>query len=166
MLSNRKSPMSSATEHKVGTIMKGNDYQYWVVDKTSNGTHRWVPSLNAEINNMKLLTIDYLAKNINKPIKLYCREYSSAWPKKTDKNIYIIKFTPTGNALIGKKILVDWLKTRKPLIPDRSKFSIEGYINFYIKKEDVQLSSLQVDTKNKKQVSTNLMNTEVFYFIT
>jgi hypothetical protein len=121
--------------------------------------------LSAEVNNMKLLTIDYLSKNINKTTKLYCREYSSEWPKKTDKNIYIITFKPTGNAIIGKKILEDWLKTNKPSNTNISKLNIEGYINFNPNKNNIKLFLLKVDSKNKKQVSTNLMNTEVFYFI-
>jgi hypothetical protein len=155
---NRKSPSSSATEFKIGTIMKGNDKQYWVVNKTSSGIHRWVPKLNAEINGMKLLTTDYLSKNINKTIKIYCREYSLMWPKKNNKNIYMITFKSTGNALIGKKLLINWLKVQKPAIPDKSHFSIEGYINYNPKKTIVELSSLQVDSKNKKLVSLNLMN--------
>jgi hypothetical protein len=65
---------------------------------------------------------------------------------------------------MGKKILPNWLKTRKPEIKDRSQFSIEGYLSFSIstKESDFSLSSLQVDSKNKKLVSYNLMNTEVF----
>ncbi len=142
-MSIRKSPINSATEYKIGTIMIGNDKNRWVVDETSNGTHRWIPILNAEINKMKYLTIDYLKKNINKKIKLYCREYLNNWPKKNDWKInprthYIIEFIPTGNT-IGKNTL-------------------EGYI-------DGKLSSLQVDSKNKKMVSYNLMNTETFYII-
>ncbi len=160
-MSIRKSPDISATECIVGTIMVGNDKNKWVVDKTSNGTHRWVPILNAEINNMKYLTIDYLKKNINKKIKLYNREYRKNWPKKSDwtkepNTHYIIEFIPTGNAIIGKKILENWLKQDKLI--NNKLLLIEGAI-------DGKLSSLQVDTKNKKMVSYNLMNTETFYII-
>ena len=168
-VSERDSPSESATAFSVGTIKKGNDGNQYVVTETSNKTHRWVPTINAEMNNMKLLTIDYLAKNINKPIKLYLREYRGEWPKKNDWSRKdpthgIMIFKPTGNAIIGKKILDNWLKTRKPEIKERSQFNVEGFLSFSVsnKESDFSLSSLQVDSKNKKVVSYNLMNTEVF----
>ena len=168
-VSEHGSPSESATIFNVGTIKRGNDGNSYVVTETSNKTQRWVPTINADINNMKLLTIDYLAKNINKPIKLYLREYRNDWAKKNDWSKKdpthgIIIFKPTGNAIMGKKILPNWLKTRKPEIKDRSQFSIEGYFSFSgsNKESDFSLSSLQVDTKNKKVVSYNLMSTEVF----
>jgi hypothetical protein len=168
----RKSPTESATAFTVGTIKKGNDKEYYVVTKTNNGVQRWIPKINA-LNKMKLLTIDYLSKNINKPIKLYLREYLSEWPKKSDWVTNIpthttIIFKPTGNAILGKKVLDGWLKTKDTKdIKEKSDFSIEGYINFYPsdKTSNLMLSSLQVDTKNKKIVSVNLMNTEVFVMV-
>jgi hypothetical protein len=160
-MSIRKSPEISATECIVGTIMIGNDKNKWVVEKTSNGAQRWIPILNAEINKMKYLTIDYLKKNINKKIKLYNREYRKNWPKKTDwtkepNTHYIIEFIPTGNTIVNKKQIENGLKTIKD--NNYKLLSIEGYI-------DGKLSSLQVDIKNKKLVSYNLMNTETFYII-
>jgi hypothetical protein len=168
-VSERGSPSESATAFSVGTIKRGNDGNSYVVTETSNKTHRWIHTINAEMNNMKLLTVDYLAKNINKPIKLYLREYRNEWAKKNDWSKKdpthgIMIFKPTGNAIMGKKILPNWLKTRKPEMKDRSQFSIEGHLSFSIstKESDFSLSSLQVDSKNKKLVSYNLMNTEVF----
>jgi len=165
----RKSPTESATSFTVGTIKKGNDNELYVVTKTTSGVQRWTPTITTELNNMKLLTVDFLSKQINKPIKLYLREYSEQWPTKNDwknKPTYTtIVFKPTGNALVGKKILSDWLKTKNLNdIKVKSNFMIEGYINYSHsnKEADFSLSSLQVDTKNKKIVSINLMNTEVF----
>ena len=37
----RKSPEDSATCHKVGTEMEGNNGNMWVVKTTKNGTKRW-----------------------------------------------------------------------------------------------------------------------------
>lgn len=37
----RKSPSDSATEHSIGTEMKGNDGNMWTISATKNGTHRW-----------------------------------------------------------------------------------------------------------------------------
>lgn len=39
---NRKSPEDSATCHKVGTEMEGNNGNMWVVKKTKTGTKRWI----------------------------------------------------------------------------------------------------------------------------
>jgi hypothetical protein len=161
----RQSPSDSATIHKIGSIMKGNDGQRWVVDKTSNGVHRWTSNLSCKLNDMMILTVDHLNKNINKPIKLYLREYSNLWPKKNEwskpspTNSSII-FKPTGNAIIGKKIIPDWLKNQTSF---KKGLNVEGYLSFDGKTE--VLSSLQVDSKNKKIVSINLMNTEIFVSI-
>ena len=38
----RKSPEKSATLYSVGTVKKGNDGNFWVIKKTSNGVKRWV----------------------------------------------------------------------------------------------------------------------------
>jgi hypothetical protein len=161
----RQSPSDSATIHIVGSVMKGNDGQRWVVDKTSNGVHRWTPNVSCKLNDMMILTVDYLNKNINKPIKLYLREYSDLWPKKNEWNKHspthsTIIFKPTGNAIIGKKIIPDWLKTQTLF---KKGLNVEGYLSFDGKTQE--LSSLQVDSKNKKIVSNNLMNTDVFVLI-
>lgn len=158
----RKSPSDSATVHPIGTIMRGLDGQNWVVDKTKIGIHRWTPQTSSTLNGMMILTTDYLSKNINKSITLYLREYINEWPKKEDwiKKIpthETITFKPTGNAIVGKSVINNWLKKQDTF---KKGLSVEGYISFYSEKE--HLSSLQVDSKNKKTVSTNLMNTEVF----
>ena len=41
---NRPSPSVGASSQKIGTIMKGNDGNKWVVVKRSNGVRRWVKS--------------------------------------------------------------------------------------------------------------------------
>lgn len=150
----RKSPSESASYFSEGTIRLGNDKQNWVVKKVSGGVKRWVPYNTTELFGYKPLTVDYLAKHIGKTITVYEREYKDTWPKNFSKasNPYIHKFTPTGNALLGKKVLTDWLKTQSPKIKNNSMFFIEG-------KEDLPL---QVDSKNKTTVSNNIINTEAF----
>lgn len=37
----RKGPSESATEHSIGTEMKGNDGNMWIISATKSGTHRW-----------------------------------------------------------------------------------------------------------------------------
>ena len=73
----RKSPNESATLFDVGSIKKGNDGHIWVIMSDKNNNKRWVPKISVELNGLKVLTVDYLAKNINKTIKLYNREYGN-----------------------------------------------------------------------------------------
>jgi len=150
----RKGPTESASEFPEGTIKRGNDKQSWVVKKVSGGSQRWMPYSNTELFGYKPLTVDYLAKHIDSTITVYEREYKDTWPKTFSKEstAYIHKFTPTGNAILGKKVLTGWLKTQTPQIKNNTMFFIEGM-------EDLPL---QVDSKNKTLVSSNLMNTEAF----
>jgi hypothetical protein len=37
----RPSPSISATKLPIGTLMKGNDDNMWIINKTSSGIHRW-----------------------------------------------------------------------------------------------------------------------------
>lgn len=37
----RKGPSDSATEHSIGTLMKGNDGNMWIISATKSGIHRW-----------------------------------------------------------------------------------------------------------------------------
>lgn len=152
----RKSPSESATDFPEGTIKVGNNKQKWVVKKVSGGSQRWIPYESVELFGYKALTVDYLAKHIGKPVKIYEREYSDLWPTKSNSKLYVSTFTPNGNAgpLTNKKRIEGWLKTQKPFIKDRTVFTIDG-------SED-GLDSLQVDSINKTTVSSNMMNTEAF----
>ena len=157
----RKSPEESATEFPVGTIKKGNDKNKWVVMQTINGTKRWSPYTSVELNEYRALTIDFLKKNIGKEIKVYEREYNDTWVKKSEKMLKST-FIPTGNAVYGKNFTVieNWLKTLKPEIKDNIIFGIEGYLKY--PGEKFKLASLQVDSKNKSTVSSNIVNMEAF----
>ena len=152
----RKSPSESATDFPEGTIKVGNNKQKWVVKKVSGGSQRWIPYESVELFGYKALTVDYLAKHIGKPVKIYEREYSDLWPTKSNSKLYASTFTPNGNAgpLTNKKRIEGWLKTQKPSIKDRTVFTIDG-------SED-GLDSLQVDSINKSIVSSNMMNQEAF----
>ena len=152
----RKSPSESATDFPEGTINVGNNKQKWVVKKVSGGSQRWIPYESVELFGYKALTVDYLAKHIGKPVKIYEREYSDLWPTKSNSKLYASTFTPNGNAgpLTNKKRIEGWLKTQKPSIKDRTVFTIDG-------SED-GLDSLQVDSINKTTVSSNMMNQEAF----
>jgi hypothetical protein len=42
----RKGPSESATEHSIGTEMKGNDGNMWIISTTKSGIHRWTKVLD------------------------------------------------------------------------------------------------------------------------
>ena len=152
----RKSPSESATDFPEGTIKIGNNKEKWVVKKVSGGSQRWIPYESVELFGYKALTVDYLAKHIGKPVKIYEREYSDLWPTKSNSKLFASTFTPNGNAgpLTNKKRIEGWLKTQKPSIKDRTVFTIDG--------SGDGLDSLQVDSINKTIVSSNMMNQEAF----
>jgi len=153
VLKTRKGPSESASEFPEGTIKQGNDKQSWVIKKVSGGSQRWVPYSTTELFGYRPLTVDYLAKHIGKSITVYERGYDDTWPKNFSKRTsHIHKFTPTGNALLGKKVLEGWLKTQSPQIKNNTMFFIEGEESL----------PLQIDSKNKTLVSSNLMNTEAY----
>jgi hypothetical protein len=149
----RKGPSESASDFPEGTIKQGNDKESWVIKKVSNGSQRWMPYNSTELFGYKPLTVDYLAKHIGRTITVYERGYEDTWPKNFPKGTSSIhKFTPTGNALLGKKVLEGWLKTQSPQIKNNTMFFIEG----------TDVLPLQVDSKNKTLVSSNLINSEAF----
>jgi hypothetical protein len=153
VLKTRKGPSESASEFSEGTIKQGNDKQRWVIKKVSGGSQRWVPYSSTELFGYKPLTVDYLAKHIGKLITVSERGYDDTWPKNFSKRTsHIHKFTPTGNALLGKKVLEGWLKTQSPQIKNDTMFFIESEEGL----------PLQVDSKNKTLVSSNLLNMEAF----
>jgi len=159
----RKSPSESATSMSEGTIHRGNDGQLWVIKKAANGTPRWMLYTSVELNGFKVLTVDYLAKNIGKEIEIYERGYMGEWPKQYDHDLMKLRWVANGHAqyLKQKNVLENWLTKKKPEIKDRSVFSLLGNGDWY-KGGELSEMSLQVDSKNKKIVSSNVMNMEAF----
>ena len=163
-LKERKSPAESATLFPEGTI-KDN----WVVVRASNGVPRWVPELYVELNGFRKFTVNYAAKHIGSPIKLYSREPNNVWPSKSSfkgSNQFI--FTPNGDAIKNKKTIIkDWLRTQKPKIKLYSHFIIDGPFYYYSKNNskndgDFISNGLSVDSREGQIVSDNLLNSELF----
>jgi hypothetical protein len=157
----RKAPATSATTLPEGTIQDN-----YVIKKASNGVPRWVPTKSAELNGFRLFTTDFAAKNIGKPIILYCRQYESEWPtksawgtKKKNATYHKMKFVPNGDATKKNTKIEGWLKTQKPAIVPGTHFYVDGAV--YDSGEHFS-DGLQVDSKDGKTISLNLMNTEVF----
>jgi hypothetical protein len=148
--------------------------------------NKWVAASSdkAILNGFKKFTVDYAAKHINKPVILYTREYSSKWPARNawtkaagnaDNTYSRMKFIPNGDAgIMGtKKKFVNWLTTRSPPIKEGTHFYVDGETFFCNNKaqraspydcnpDEFLADGLQVDSKDKQTLSTNLMNTEVF----
>ena len=151
----RKSPTESATTFPEGTIKQGNDKKMWVVKG-----RRWMPYQFTELFGYKPLTVDYLEKHIGKPIVIYERDYESMWPTRATK-MNVATFTASGDAgVLGRKLTVNWLKTRTPSIKDHTVFTVDGPLQY--KGSDTVLVGLQVDSVNKTFVSSNILNTETF----
>jgi hypothetical protein len=58
----RKGPSDSATEHSVGTQMKGNDGNMWIISVTKSGIHRW-SKLNSDSSKPKQTTRKNVPEN-------------------------------------------------------------------------------------------------------
>jgi hypothetical protein len=148
--------------------------------------NKWVAASSdkAVLNGFRKFTVDYAAKHMNKPVILYTREYSSKWPARNawtkaagnaDNTYSRMKFIPNGDAgIMGiKKKFVNWLTTRSPPIKEGTHFYVDGETFFCNNKaqraspydcnpDELLADGLQVDSKDKQTLSTNLMNTEVF----
>jgi hypothetical protein len=151
----RKAPAISATAVPEGTKREGQDGRMWVVK-----TRRWLPIASVELNGYRPLTVDVLRKNIGKVLTVYEREYGDMWPKKSEK-MFPFRFRPSGDAVQGKKVLKGWLRTQTPPIPDNTLFFIEGEGNL-MNPPKMEPGRLQVDSLDKKRVSSNVTNMEAF----
>ena len=152
----RPSPSESATLYPVGTIRQGGDGGRWVITHTSKGIPRWTPITSAEINGVRLLTVNHLAKNIGKPIVYYSRMYEETFPTLADlSKMEHRTFTPNGNAQVDKKktLLEGWLRTQTPTVKPGQFFLLLG---------DGDFGSMQIDSKHPNEVSDNVMNMEAF----
>jgi len=152
----RPSPSESATAFPLGTIRRGGDGGRWVITHTSKGIPRWTPITSAEINGIRLLTVNHLAKNIGKPVVYYSRMYEDTFPTLADlSKMEHATFTPNGNAQVDKKktLLEGWLRTQKPPVRPGQFFILVGNGNY---------GAMQVDSKHPNEVSDNVMNMEAF----
>jgi hypothetical protein len=160
----RPSPSESATSLPEGSIRRGGNGARWVIVNTSKGIPRWVPLESCELNGWRLLTVDYLAKNIGKTVEIFEREYMDTWPGKNEKMGERLRFIPNGHLQINrkKKLVENWLKNRKPSVQKGQMLSLMGLGDWYGTSKEMTEFSMQVDSGNGKLVSSNVMNTEAF----
>ena len=160
----RKAPVESATSLPEGTI-KGS----WVIKKASNGVPRWMPASSVELNGFRLFTVDLAAKQIGKPVTLFCREYKEKWPSKNawskpaDSTYMKYTFVPNGDALKGKTRIPGWLRTRTPAVQKGTHFYLDGPLyEGPVNKANYLADSIPVNSGDGKVVSVDLMGTETF----
>jgi hypothetical protein len=74
----RKGPSDSATEHSIGTQMKGNDGNMWTISATKSGIHRWTKldpgsskSKQSTRKNVPLITEDVSVEKLKQLKKKY-----------------------------------------------------------------------------------------------
>ena len=160
----RPSPSESATSLPEGTIRRGGNGARWVIVRTSKGIPRWTPTESCELNSWRALTVDYLAKNIGKPVEIYEREYMDTWPAKNVKMGEKLKFIPSGHLQVNRKktLSENWLATRKPAIQKGQMLLLQGLGDGYGTEKEMKEFSMQVDSGNGKLVSSNVMNMEAF----
>jgi hypothetical protein len=152
----RPSPSESATTLPVGTILQGGDGGRWVITHTSKGVPRWTPITSAEINGVRLLTVNHLAKNIDKPVVYYSRMYEETFPTLADlSKMERRTFTPNGHAQVDKKktLLEGWLRTQTPTVKPGQFFLLLG---------DGDFGSMQIDSKHPNEVSDHVFKYEAF----
>jgi hypothetical protein len=161
---NRKSPSKSATLQKEGTIMLGENLEYWVVKKNKNSIKKWIPYHSAEIFGYTPLTAKILKKNINKPIIVFERELRNYFPKKKSDFDVKYSFTPSGDAELyskkkseDNKIFINWLKNKNYIVKKNDILIIKGTM----KSKNID-ATLHVSPKPSELVSSNLMNTQAF----
>ena len=166
----RPSPSESATSLPEGNIRPGGNDHRWVIVNTSKGIPRWVPLESCELNGWRLLTVDYVAKNIGKPIEIYETTYrNDFWPGKKMKMSKSI-FIPNGDAEINSKKLSGWLKKdkkqqKKGHVLLLGKFDMYGDIKKtedYVDYSLILTSGYPKQVFNPKQVVINDMNTDCF----
>lgn len=167
----RKSPTESATSVAVGTIRRGNDGSNWVSVKAATGVQRWVPVVSATLHGLRRLTVDDVAAahRAGKPLTFFERGSGEPmWPTSA-RGLGRTIFYPNGDLLVGsphksQKRYANWLRTRTPAIRDRTMCLLDGRIVFNPgSKHQMEVAGgVQIDSLNKKLVSSNITNVESY----
>jgi hypothetical protein len=167
----RKSPTVSATVVTEGTVQRGNDGQDWVSVRGATGVQRWVPVISATLHGLRRLTVDDVARafRTGKELVFYERGGGeSTWPSSV-RGMGRTIFRPNGDLLVGpparsQKRHSGWLRTRTPAIHNRMFCLLDGQIVFNpgSKHQMKVAGGVQIDSLNKKLVSSNIMNMESF----
>jgi len=162
-------PIENVALYKQGTIKSASDGCKWVAKwNETTSIMEWVPYNQVQLNGYRALTIDYLRENIGKEIVIYEREYKYNWPSIIDFNLYVLKWTPNGDAMsMANGIIIrNWLITQIPNIEDDGIFLLLGFGNGYnYETSELFETALQVSSKDKKSVSSNIESLGAFVLV-
>lgn len=133
--------------------------------KAATGVQRWVPVASATLHGLRRLTVDDVARTFRagKELIFYERGGESKWPTSV-RGLGRTIFRPNGDLLVGKARHIGWLRTRTPAIRDHTFCALDGEIVFYPgSKNPMKVAGgLQIDSLNKKLVSSNITNVESY----
>lgn len=167
-------PKEHASLYSEGRIIFGIDGNKWIAKYNENYNQmEWQQFHQVQLNGYRALTIDYLRENIGKEIVIYEREYKYNWPSKIDSNLYVVKWSPNGDGMSMSNgiIIRNWLITQTPkLEEDDDVFLLLGFSNGNgncdgDEKNELFEMALQVNSKDKKSVSSNIKNLGAFVLV-
>ena len=106
----RPSPSQSASATKEGTIKQGNDGNMWIVKKTANGVHRWVPYKKPLKVKGKAYTVH---DNGGRPFKVFVTKTEVVIFAETDEerkeyNKRVLTIKDYSNIFIGRGTGAGW----------------------------------------------------------
>lgn len=162
----RQSPTESATAVPEGTIRCGASGGKWVSVRAANRVQRWVPIASATLHGLRRLTVDDVAHafRAGKALTFYERGSGEPmWPTSI-RGLGKTILHPNGDLLVGKKRYAGWLRSRTPAIRDYTMCLLDGRIIFNPgSKHQMEVAGgLQIDSLNKKIVSSNITNMEAY----
>jgi len=171
-------PIENASLYKQGRILRDQDGNKWVAKfNGENNTMEWHKFAMVELNGYRALTVEYIRQNIGKEICIFERESKyGKWPIAVDSNLYKLVWTPNGDAMsmVDGIIMRNWLITQNPLILDDTICLLFGFGNGHCYSSnsgdsngDIEMfeMALQVNSKDKKSVSSSIERLDAFVYV-
>ena len=168
-------PSVNARLYNQGTILRGQDGNKWVAKfNGDNNIMEWHEFAKVELDGYRALTVEYIRQNIGKEICIYERESKyGKWPSSIDSNLYKLVWIPNGDAMsmVDGIIMRNWLITQNPPILDNTIFLLFGFGNGHCYSSNGDGNSemfemaLQVNSKDKKSISSSIERLDAFVYV-
>ena len=172
--------IENASLYKQGTILRCQDGNKWVAKLNGvNNTMEWHEFAKVELNGYRALTVEYIRQNIGKEICIFERESKyGKWPSSIDSNLYKLVWIPNGDAMsmVDGIIMRNWLITQNPPILDNTIFLLFGFGNGHCYSsnggagngdcvDELFEMALQVNSKDKKNISSSIERLDAFVYV-